>query len=67
MALRPGLGRSPGGGMAARLPGEPHGQRGLLGDSPRGHKEQHTTERPSAGALRRAELASGLDSASYIK
>ena len=30
----------------AFLPGEPHGQRSLVGYSPRGHKEADTTEVP---------------------
>jgi len=42
-----GTGRCPGGGMAPTpgvLPGEPHGQRSLVGYSPWGHKESDTTE-----------------------
>ena len=38
----PGLGRSPGGGMATTpvfLPGESHGERNLADYSPRGRKE----------------------------
>ena len=36
----PGLGRSPGGGHSNPifLPGESHGQKSLVGYSPRGHK-----------------------------
>ena len=48
MSLSPGSGRSPGGGngnlLHYFLPGESHGQRSLVGCSPRGHKKQHTTE-----------------------
>ena len=42
----PGSGRSPGGGQPtpAFLPGEFHGQRSLVGNSPWGHKESATTE-----------------------
>ena len=44
----PGLGRSPGGGhdntRPLFLPGDPHGQRSLVGYSPQGHKESGTTE-----------------------
>ena len=44
----PGSGRSAGGGNGrhtpAFLPGESHGQRSLVGYSPRGHKESDTTE-----------------------
>ena len=29
------------------LPGESHGQRSLVGYSPKGHKESDTTERPT--------------------
>ena len=46
----PGLGRSPGERMASHssiLPEEFHGQRSLVGYSPRGCKELDTTERPS--------------------
>ena len=43
VGLIPGLGRSPGEGnsnpLQCVLPGESHGQRGLVGYSPRGHKE----------------------------
>ena len=43
----PGLGRSPGGGNGnptpVFLPGESHGQRSLVGYSPRGHKESDKT------------------------
>ena len=45
----PGLGRSPGGGHSNPLLysclEDPHGQRSLVGYSPRGSKESHTTER----------------------
>ena len=48
MSLSPGSGRSPGGGngnlLHYFLPGESHGQRSLVGYSPRGHKKRHTTE-----------------------
>ena len=43
----PGSGRSPGGGLATTpvfLPGESHGQRSLVGDSPMGRKESDMTE-----------------------
>ena len=43
----PRLGRSPGGGQPATLvfpPGEPHGQRSLVGFGPLGHKESDQTE-----------------------
>ena len=44
----PGLGRSPGGGKwqptLVFLPGESHGQRSLVGYSPKGLKESDTTE-----------------------
>ena len=44
----PGLGRSPGGGRGNPLQyfclENPHGQRSLAGNSPRGHKESDTTE-----------------------
>ena len=44
----PGLGRSPGEGngnpLPVFLPGESHGQRSLVGYSPRGHKESDMTE-----------------------
>ena len=43
----PGSGRSPGGGHGSPLvflPGESHGQRSLVGYSPRGCKEADTTE-----------------------
>ena len=42
----PGSGRSPGGrnGTPVSSPGEPHGQRSLVGDSPRGHEESDTTQ-----------------------
>ena len=43
-----GLGRSPGGGKwqptPVFLPGEFHGQRSLVGYSPRGHKESDATD-----------------------
>ena len=47
--LIPGLGRSPGEGNGnplqySCLEGESHGGRSLVGYSPRGHKESHTTE-----------------------
>ena len=45
----PGLGRCPGGGKRQPtlvfLPGESHGQRSLVGYSPKGFKESDTTER----------------------
>ena len=44
----PGPGRSPGGGngnpLQYFLPGKFHGQRSLVGYSPRGHKESDTSE-----------------------
>ena len=44
----PGSGRSPGGGhgnpLQYSLPGEPHGQRSLVGYSPQGRKELDMTE-----------------------
>ena len=44
----PGSGRSPGGGhdnpLQLFLPGEPHGQRSLVGYSPQGHKESDMTK-----------------------
>ena len=47
----PGLGRSPGGGHGHLLQyaclENPHGQRSLVGYSPRGHKESDTTEQLS--------------------
>ena len=47
----PGLGRSPGGGHGNPLQysclENPHGQRSLVGYSPRGYKESDTTERLS--------------------
>ena len=33
------------------LPGESHGQRSLVGYSPRGHEESDMTERPTLSAL----------------
>ena len=50
-----GLGRSPGNGNLSPvfLPGKFHGQRSLVGYSPRGHKESDTTERLSACACTR--------------
>ena len=46
--LIPGLGRSPGGGHGYPLqysrPGESHGQRSLVGCSPRGHKKSDMAE-----------------------
>ena len=48
----PGLGRSPGGGRGNSLQysclENPHGQRGLVGYSPWGHKESEMTEPLSA-------------------
>ena len=48
LGLIPGLGRSPGEGngnpLQELLPGESHGQRSLVGYSPRGRKESDTTE-----------------------
>ena len=48
ISLIPGLGRSPGGGhdntRPLFLPGDPHGQRSLVGYSPQGQKELDTTE-----------------------
>ena len=49
----PGLGRSPGGGMATHpvfLPGESHGQRSLVGYSPWGRKELDRPEQLSVRA-----------------
>ena len=47
--LIPGLGRSPGEGngypLPVILPGAFHGQRSLVGYSPRGRKESDTTEK----------------------
>ena len=44
--LIPGLGRSPGkGNDNPLLPAKFHGQRSLMGYSPRDHKESDTTER----------------------
>ena len=48
----PGLGRSSGGGLAWELtpvflPGESHGQRSLVGYSPKGREESDTSERLS--------------------
>ena len=44
----PGLGKSPGGAhgnpLPVFLPGESHGERSLVGYSPRGRKELDTTE-----------------------
>ena len=49
MSSIPGSGRSPGEGngnpFQLFLPGESHGQRSLVGYSPRGHKESDMTER----------------------
>ena len=48
LGLIPGLGRLPGGGhgntLPVFLPGEPHGQKSLVGHSPRGLTELDTTE-----------------------
>ena len=46
LGLIPELGRSPGGGQPTPvfLPGEPHGQRNLVGYSPWGRTEFNTTE-----------------------
>ena len=48
LGLIPGLGRSPGGGYGNPLQysclENPHGQRSLVGYSPRGHRESDTTE-----------------------
>ena len=48
----PGLGRSPGGGHGHPLQysclGNPHGQRGLVGCSPWGHKESDATKHSTA-------------------
>ena len=48
LGLIPGLGRSPGGEHGNPLQysclENPHGQRSLVGCSPRGHKESDTTE-----------------------
>ena len=49
----PGSGRSPGGGHGHPLQysclENPHGQRSLVGYSPRGHKESATTEHVHMG------------------
>ena len=49
VGLIPALGKSLGGGKwqptAVFLREEPHGQRSLVGCSPKGHKELNTTER----------------------
>ena len=49
----PGLGRSPGGGKwqptPVFLPEKSHGQRSLVGYSPRGHKELYMPEQITAG------------------
>ena len=51
MCSIPGLGRSPGGGHGNPLQysclKNPHGQRSLVGCSPRGHKESDMTEQLS--------------------
>ena len=51
----PWLGRSPGGGHGNPLQypcrENPHGQRSLVGSSPRGHKESDTTGRLSTRIL----------------
>ena len=48
LGLIPGSGRSPGEGNVQPtpvfLPGEPHGQRSLVGYNPQGHKELDMTE-----------------------
>ena len=48
LGLIPGLGRCPGGGNGTPvfLAGETHGQRSLMGYSPRGHRESDATEHP---------------------
>ena len=52
----PGSGRSPGEGHGNPLQysclEKPHGQRSLVGYSPRGHKESDTTERLSTQHMR---------------
>ena len=60
LGLIPGLGRSPGGGIATHsiiLPGESHGQRSLADYSPWSCKQSDTTERPGThtGSDRRDE------------
>ena len=56
MSSIPGSGRSPGEGngnpFQLFLPGESHGQRSLVGYSPRGHKESDMTERLHSLLLR---------------
>ena len=51
LGLIPGLGRSPGGGHGSTLQysclESPHGQRAMVGYSPRGHREPGMTERLS--------------------
>ena len=47
LGLIPGLGRSPGGGHSNSCLENLHGQRSLVGYSPRGHKELDMTERLS--------------------
>ena len=45
LGLIPGMGRSPAGGSGnTLLPGEPHGQRSLVGYSPWGRRESDLTE-----------------------
>ena len=60
LGLIPGLGRAPGGGLGNPLQhsslGNPHGQRGLAGYTPWGHKESEGTKRLSTAALRLRNL-----------
>ena len=55
VASIPGLGRSPGGGYGNPLQysclENPHGQRSLVGYSPRGRKELDRTEQLSNGCI----------------
>ena len=51
LGLIPGLGRSPGEENGNPLPVESHGQRSLVGYSPRGCKELDTTERLTLSPL----------------
>ena len=61
LGLITGLGRSPGGGHGNPLqyfcPENPHGQRSLVGYSPRGHKESDTTEQLSTAQAQDASTA----------
>ena len=61
LGLIPGLGRSPQRRpwrpTPVFLPGEPHGQRSLVGYSPWGHKESDTTEQLSRCTLQMRNLS----------